>query len=95
MGSYSGMLKHVLDLLDQYALRGKPVILCATGGSERYSLALEHQFLPLAGFFRCIAAPTTIYATEQHFREYSLVDANLRQRIARAAGELARLLPGA
>ncbi|VFR16959.1 FMN reductase [plant metagenome] len=92
MGSYSGMLKHVLDLLDQYALRGKPALLCATGGSDRYGLVVEHQFMPLAGFFRCQVVPTPIYATEAHFRDYALSDPDLRLRIDRAAEEMARLL---
>ncbi len=31
-GSYTGLFKHVFDLLDPSSLRGKPVILAATGG---------------------------------------------------------------
>ncbi|MBO0775926.1 MAG: NAD(P)H-dependent oxidoreductase, partial [Actinobacteria bacterium] len=41
-GSYTGMFKHFFDLVDQYALANKPVILVATGGSERHALVLEH-----------------------------------------------------
>ena len=51
-GSYTGLFKHVFDLLTPAALANKPVLLAATGGSERHTLALEHQFRPLFGFFQ-------------------------------------------
>lgn len=31
-GSYPGLFKHFFDLIDQYALANKPVLLIATGG---------------------------------------------------------------
>src|SRR5690606_10835136 len=50
-GSYTGQFKHFFDLLDPRSLRGKPVILLATGGGERHALMVEHQLRPLFGFF--------------------------------------------
>src|SRR5690606_6187929 len=41
-GSYTGMFKHFFDLVDQYALANKPVLLAATGGGEHHALVLEH-----------------------------------------------------
>ena len=41
-GTYTGLFKHVFDLLAPAALADKPVLLIATGGSERHTLALEH-----------------------------------------------------
>ena len=41
-GSYPGMFKHFFDLIDQYALANKLVLLVATGGSDHHALALEH-----------------------------------------------------
>jgi len=35
-------LKHFFDLIDQYALANKLVLLVATGGGEHHALALEH-----------------------------------------------------
>lgn len=92
MASYSGMLKHVMDLVDQYALRGKPALLCATSGGESMRLVIEHQLLPLMMFFRCVVVPTTIFATERHFNEFSLEDASIDKRIEMATDELARLM---
>eukprot|EP00659_Diplonema_papillatum_P008907 gene8908-13808_t len=37
-GSYPGLLKHLFDLVDLNALINTPVLLAATGGSERHAL---------------------------------------------------------
>jgi FMN reductase len=36
--SYSGLFKMFFDVLDDKALAGKPVLIAATGGTERHSL---------------------------------------------------------
>ncbi|BCG83445.1 hypothetical protein MesoLj113b_69870 (plasmid) [Mesorhizobium sp. 113-3-3] len=46
-GSYTGLFKHFFDLIDPTALKGKPVLLTATGGGERHALIVEHQLRPL------------------------------------------------
>lgn len=45
-GSYPGLFKHLFDLIDPHELRGKPVILTATGGGDRHALVVEHQPVP-------------------------------------------------
>jgi len=71
-GSYSGLFKHFLDLLDPGALRGKVTLLAATGGSDRHALVLEHQLRPLASFFETVTAPSGIYARDSEFVNYQL-----------------------
>lgn len=93
-GSYAGLFKHVFDLLGQDALAGKPVVLAATGGSERHALVIEHQLRPLFGFFRAQTVPTGVYASESDFDGYALVNPALRQRIALAVDEAANLAFG-
>lgn len=66
-GSYTGMFKHFFDLVDQYALANKPVILVATGGSERHALVLEHALRPLFGFFQALTVPVAFYASAGDF----------------------------
>ncbi|XUY30173.1 FMN reductase (plasmid) [Agrobacterium sp. rho-8.1] len=68
-GSYTGLFKHVFDLLDPADLRGKPIILTATGGGDRHSLVVEHQLRPLFGFFEAFVLPTAIYASGRDFIE--------------------------
>lgn len=40
--AYFGMLKSLLDLLPQYALKGKTVLPLATGGSTAHVLAIDY-----------------------------------------------------
>lgn len=65
--SYSGMFKHFFDFVDQYGLANKPVILVATGGSDRHALVLEHALRPLFGFFQAATAPVGFYANAGDF----------------------------
>jgi FMN reductase len=90
--SYTGALKHIFDLVDQFALTGKPVILSATGGSERHTLMIEHQLRPLMGFFGAASVSTGVYATERDFTGYRLTNPNMARRIAQAAREAAHML---
>ncbi|TIT29040.1 MAG: FMN reductase, partial [Mesorhizobium sp.] len=68
-GSYTGLFKHFFDLIDPAALRGKPVVLLATGGGERHALIVEHQLRPLFGFFEALALSTAVYATDKDFAD--------------------------
>lgn len=66
-GSYPGLFKHLIDLIEPEALRGKPVLLTATGGGERHALMIEHQLRPLFGFFEAATLPTGLYASAAEF----------------------------
>lgn len=90
--SFTGLFKHFFDLINPAALSGTPVVLTATGGSDRHALALEYQFRPLFGFFNAPTLPTTIYAVESDFQLGSLVSSSVQDRIRRAVGEAVREL---
>jgi FMN reductase len=45
--SYSGSLKTLLDILPQYALRGKTVLPIVTGGSAAHLLAIDYALKPV------------------------------------------------
>lgn len=93
--SYTGALKHLFDLVDFRALQGKRVVLAATGGTPLHGLMLEHQFRPLFGFFGAVTVPTTVYAVEADFTDYTLSNPAVEARIERAVAELFDLLPTA
>lgn len=93
--SYTGLFKHVFDLVDVDALTGTTVVLTATGGSPLHGLVMEHQLRPLFGFFRAHTAPSAVYATEADFDQYELTSPLVRERVQRAAGEAVRLAAGA
>jgi FMN reductase len=92
--SYSGLFKTFFDVLDKEALVGKPVLLGATAGTARHSLALEHAVRPLFAYLRAVAVPTAVFAASEDWAGAGGVDRALADRIDRAAGELADLVTG-
>ena len=79
-GSYTGLFKHFFDFIDQDALIDKPVLLAATGGSERHALVIDHQLRPLFSFFQARTLPLGVYATDQDFANYRLQNEALLDR---------------
>lgn len=82
--SFTGLFKHLFDFVEQYALVDTPVLLAATGGSERHALILEHQLRPLFGFFQAVTLPLGIYAHDSDFLEYRVASPLLLERIDNA-----------
>ncbi|GAA3237435.1 FMN reductase [Nonomuraea helvata] len=92
-GSYSGLFKSFFDVIENTALAGKPVLIAATGGTARHSLALEHALRPLFAYLRAVVVPTAVYAAAEDWGGASdTFTDGLGPRIARAAEELAGLL---
>lgn len=83
--SYSGLFKSFIDLVEPDSVQGKPVLLAATGGTERHSLVLEHALRPLLVYLRAVVVPTAVYAASSDWGN----DSYLNERVTRAAGELA------
>jgi FMN reductase len=90
--SYSGLFKTFFDVLEPDALAGKPVIIAATAGTARHSLALEHVVRPLFSYLRAVVVPTTVFAATEDWGAGSQAGDALSERIDRAARELARLV---
>ena len=89
-GSYTGLFKHFFDFIDKDALVDKPVLLAATGGSERHAVIIDHQLRPLFSFFQARTLPLGVYATDKDFFDYRLQDQAL---IERARLAVQRALP--
>ncbi len=87
-GTYTGLFKHLFDLIDPKALKDKPVVLTATGGSERHALVVDHGLRPLFAFFSADILSTGIYATEPDFTDYLPSSVNLKARVERVVDEL-------
>jgi FMN reductase len=92
--SYSGLFKSFFDVIDNAALVGKPVLIAATGGTARHSLALEHALRPMFVYLRALVVPTSVYAAAEDWGGGgdSHTD-GLADRITRAGEELAALMP--
>jgi len=87
--SYSGLFKSFFDVLGKDALADKPVLIAATGGTARHSLALDHALRPLFGYLRAVTVPTSVFAAGEDWGGDES-EGQLRGRINRAAAELAR-----
>jgi FMN reductase len=87
--SFSGLFKTFFDVLDKEALVGKPVLLGATAGTARHSLALEHAMRPLFAYLRALPVATGVFAAPEDWGTGGGPSGALADRIARAAGELA------
>ena len=96
--TYTGLFKLFFDHVGQYALQDTPVVLTATGGSDRHALLVEHQMRPLFGFFQALTLPLGIYASERDFLDYRIESPELAERIATSTDRIvpvvrARLAP--
>ena len=88
--SYSGLFKIFFDILEHGALAGKPVLIAATAGSPRHSLALEHAVRPLFSYMRALVVPTAVFAASEDWGSGTSAEQVLSERIDRGAAELAR-----
>lgn len=87
--SYAGLFKSFMDLVEAGSLRGTPVLLAATGGSERHSLMIESALRPLFAYLGAVTVPTGVFAATSDFGgEYA---GALATRVDRAAAELVTL----
>jgi FMN reductase len=91
--SYSGLFKTFFDVLDKDALTEKPVLLGATAGTARHSLAVEFAMRPLFAYLRTVPVPTGVFAATEDWAGGGTTTA-LAGRVDRAAGELADLVTG-
>ncbi|GGF34232.1 FMN reductase [Subtercola lobariae] len=96
--SYSGLFKSFVDIIEPTALTDLPVLIAATGGTERHSLALDYAVRPLFTYLHAIVVPTSVYAASSDWGSGAVTPANgetataLPDRIARAASELTALV---
>lgn len=87
-GSYSGLLKHLFDMVDRAAMQDKIAILAVTGATPLHGLVLEHQLRPLMGFFGIQTAATALYGLEGDVGLDGMIAAPLVKRLEAAADEI-------
>ncbi|MER6978389.1 CE1759 family FMN reductase [Streptomyces carpinensis] len=88
--SFSGLFKSFFDVLPEQTLADMPVLIGATGGTERHSLVLEHALRPMFSYLHAIVSPRAVYAATGDFG--SPTGSALANRITTAAADFARLL---
>ncbi len=81
----SGLAKSFLDVLDKDSLADMPVLLGATGGTARHSLAIDHALRPVFAYLRAAVVPTGVFAATDDWGTEAALDG----RIRRAGADLA------
>lgn len=89
-GTFSGLFKSFIDVVPRGDLAGTPVLIGATGGSARHSLAVDHALRPLFSYHQAVTVPTGVFAATDDFGGAG--SDGLGARIERAAQELTRLI---
>ena len=84
----SGLAKSFLDVLDKDAVTDVPVLLAATGGTARHSLAIDHALRPVFAYLRAAVVPTGVFAATDDWGSAE-GSAALESRIRRAGVDLA------
>ncbi|OEJ55330.1 NADPH-dependent FMN reductase [Streptomyces agglomeratus] len=90
--SFSGLFKSFFDVLPEETLADMPVLIGATGGTERHSLVLEHALRPMFSYLHAIVSPRGVYAATADFGAGE--GSGLSGRIGAAAADFARLVQG-
>jgi len=96
--AYSGAFKLFFDWVGQYDLVDTPVLLTATGGSDRHALLVEHQMRPLFGFFQSTTLPIGVFGNERDFTKreggYDITSVDLDLRIDQAVQRALPIIRG-
>lgn len=91
----AGLFKLFFDALDIELWKGRPVLLGATAGTARHSLAIDYAIRPMFGYLKADLVPTSVFAASADFgadTEGQADEQPLAVRVRRAAGELATML---
>ncbi|WP_409436021.1 FMN reductase [Mycobacterium sp. SMC-14] len=89
--TFSGLFKSFFDVLPEQTLDGTPVLIAATGGTQRHSLVLDHALRPMFCYLHALVSPTGVFAATADFGADGS-GSGLPERIAKAARDFARLL---
>ena len=95
--SYSGLFKTFFDVIDNRSLTDQPVLIGATAGTPRHSLALDYALRPMFTYLHAVVVPTAVFAASEDWGtgDGGRVDGRVQTlpaRIERAAGELSALV---
>jgi FMN reductase len=88
----SGLFKSFSDVIDNRSLTDMPMVIGATAGTARHSLALDYAIRPMFTYLHAVVVPTSVFAASEDWGSGADTIKTLPDRIGRAAGELAALV---
>ncbi|MGR0319998.1 FMN reductase [Agromyces sp. ZXT2-3] len=90
--SYAGLFKSFIDVIDPQALTDLPVLIGATGGTPRHSLAIDYAIRPLFTYLHAIPVTTGVFAATSDWGGSGDGVRSLPDRVFRGAREFADLV---
>jgi FMN reductase len=90
--SYAGLFKSFIDVVDPQSLTDLPVLIGATGGTPRHSLAIDYAIRPLFTYLHAIPVTTGVFAATGDWGDGGDGVRSLPDRIFRGAKEFAELV---
>ncbi|MFE5673344.1 CE1759 family FMN reductase [Agromyces sp. NPDC056523] len=90
--SYAGLFKSFIDVIDPQSLTDLPVLIGATGGTPRHSLAIDYAIRPLFTYLHAIPVTTGVFAATGDWGDGGDGVRSLPDRIFRGASEFAELV---
>jgi len=91
-GSYTGLLKHLFDLLTTSESADRVAVIAATDSGDCNSLVLEDSLRPLLSLVGCYTVPTAVFARDDDFIDLQLAEEAVVVRARRAIREAFRSL---
>jgi FMN reductase len=91
-GSYTGLLKHLFDLLSTSESAERVAVIAATDSGDCNSLVLEVALRPLLSLLGCYTVPTAVFARDDDFIDLQLAEEAVVIRARRALREAFRSL---
>ena len=91
----SGLFTMFFDAVDIELWKGKPILLGATAGTARHSLAIDYAIRPMFGYLKAEIVPTSVFAASADFgadTEGQADEQPLTARVRRATAELATMI---
>lgn len=73
-GSFTGVMKNLLDLLPLESLQGKPCAIIAMGATQHHYLGVDWHLRSVLAWFGALVAPTSVYLASSDFAEGALTD---------------------
>ncbi|MBO3724825.1 NAD(P)H-dependent oxidoreductase [Actinomyces bowdenii] len=89
--SFSGLLKCFLDVLPRDSLRGLPILMGATGGTQRHTLVLDQSLRPMLASLRAVVLPSALFVTAEEWQGQA-PGPELGERVRASSQELIRFL---
>lgn len=87
-GSYSGVLKNLLDLIPrgkwqstEAPLEDRPVGLIATGATNHHYLSIAQELGPILSFFGAHQVGSGVYVKNPQFNDYQITDDEVIHRL--------------